>query len=127
MSSMASKFEVLEYIRVYGPYVPMKKISDVFGSTGRRAIMKLQKQGYVKKYKKKTIESDGVLVSDRVEYEEVDKGHGGLKIYLSLTERAENWLESKNAESFYDLPSAMNANSRLIRSRGRTLRDIEDL
>lgn len=124
---MASKYEVLEYIRVYGPYVPMKKLISIFGKQVGNILNKLKERKKVKKYVKKKTESDNVLISDQVEYEEINTTPPGVRIYLSLADEAYDWLERKGVESFYDLPSAQKANANLMRSRNRTFEDIEDL
>jgi len=108
---MASKWEVLEYLRVQGRPVEGKEIVNFFwthgGTTGlTKTLQDLLRERLIKKLKLVVTEYKDLLglpVKDFVETNENLKKKGA---WYALTERAFGLLRNAGIRSFYDHPKA---------------------
>jgi hypothetical protein len=109
---MVCRYEVLEYLRVYGRS-RFKDIWRFFKAYGQeknlgRIVEKLCERRLVRKLKKIVRNDLPPPPIPIVKYVEVKKNVQGSPIWYELTERAYDWLKKFNAKSFYELPSFKN-------------------
>lgn len=116
---MASKWEVLEYLRRRGGYHQVKEVKDYIegkgGNSGVRLVIKrLTEKGVVNKYFRKVKRSSEMDVPDKVMYKKTDKGRGSKQVYIKLSEDAYNILDYYDVDSFYDIPGAKESNIKMM-------------
>ncbi len=107
---MASKWEILEYLRIRGGWCYMSELYKIFGNGFvSRDVNLLASEGFVKVQK---VYKPGTRI---------------LVNKIELTKTAYNLLKRNNVESFYDLPAAKLKEKWLMEVRGRTFKRFDNV
>ena len=121
---MATKFEILEFLRI-SPHPVQRKviIEELSARTGLRGagipdiLKRLHRRGYLRKLWRKVEVSKIPGVEDRIIYTPVTKKRYRTPVYYELSEKALNLLKKHNVNSFYDIPTAKRYEQKML-SRG---------
>ena len=108
---MVSRYELLEYLRIYKS-VPTKILLKVFGPSIYPIIHRLLRDGYIRKYTYKRVKTPGGYVWKKVYTTPTERA---MPAHIEITEKALNVLRIYGINSFYQLPGAIRSQKLIMK------------
>ena len=124
----ASRYEVLEFLRVHGGVAALKDISKEFGDGVRKKVWFMLRRGDIKRFvyvieetpvgtiKKKVYIGENSIEDKRRLKEEYPNARIS-NVYVELSDYAKYILKKFNVKSYYDIPFAKLAEKLLMKRK----------